>query len=269
MTEEEKQQQGQVKKEKKYYWLKLKEGFFRDKRIKKLRRIAGGDTYTIIYLKMQLLSLREKGLLLYEGVEDTLAEELATELDEETENVTVTLNYLFRYGLLEEIDGERYLLPEAVKNIGSESDSAERVRKHRAKKKVEKLPGPSNSNALEAPKEEELLHCNGEVTKRNDHIETREKKEEKRENIQELTDKQRERVEFLGDLFVGWSVSDNQIFYLSSLLSKQMDFKITDSEYSRDLALYEEFDKLIKKARAENVKHIYRWLEVVIPNWRI
>ena len=36
---------------KKYYWLKLKEDFFRDKKIKKLRKIAGGDTYTIIYLK--------------------------------------------------------------------------------------------------------------------------------------------------------------------------------------------------------------------------
>lgn len=285
MTEENNKQQDQVKKEKKYYWLKLKEGFFRDKRIKKLRRIAGGDTYTIIYLKMQLLSLREKGLLLYEGVEDTLAEELATELDEETENVTVTLNYLFRYGLLEEIDGERFLLPEAVKNIGSEGTSAERMRKHRAKKKIEKLPGPSNSNALEAPEEDEVSQSDVEVTKSDDHIETREKKEEKREkreeltnkqqeqeekeNIQELTDKQRERVEHLKDLLVGWSVSDNQIFYLSSLLYKKMDFDITDSELTRELALYEEFDKLIKKARAENVKHIYRWLEVVIPNWRI
>ena len=41
--------------EKKYYWLKLKEGFFEQKIIKKLRKIAGGDTYVIIYLKMQLL----------------------------------------------------------------------------------------------------------------------------------------------------------------------------------------------------------------------
>ena len=38
---------------KKFFWLKLKEDFFRDKRIKKLRKIAGGDTYTIIYLKLQ------------------------------------------------------------------------------------------------------------------------------------------------------------------------------------------------------------------------
>ena len=36
-------------------------------RMKKLRSIAGGDTYTIIYLKMQLLSLQNEGMLYYEG----------------------------------------------------------------------------------------------------------------------------------------------------------------------------------------------------------
>ena len=40
---------------KKYYWLKLKKDFFNSKEMKKLRRIAGGDTYTVIYLKMQLV----------------------------------------------------------------------------------------------------------------------------------------------------------------------------------------------------------------------
>lgn len=48
---------------KKYYWLKLRNDWFGDKRIKKLRSIAGGDTYTIIYLKMQLLSLKNEGKL--------------------------------------------------------------------------------------------------------------------------------------------------------------------------------------------------------------
>ena len=31
---------------KKYYWLKLKKDFFNQKEIKKLRKIAGGDTYS-------------------------------------------------------------------------------------------------------------------------------------------------------------------------------------------------------------------------------
>ncbi|EEI83097.1 hypothetical protein HMPREF0077_0791 [Anaerococcus tetradius ATCC 35098] len=33
---------------KRYYWIKLKKEFFTGKRIKRLRRTSGGDTYTII-----------------------------------------------------------------------------------------------------------------------------------------------------------------------------------------------------------------------------
>ena len=43
---------------KKYYWLKLDRHFFGNARIKKLRKLAGGDTYTIIYLKLLLLMLK-------------------------------------------------------------------------------------------------------------------------------------------------------------------------------------------------------------------
>ena len=42
---------------KRYFWLKLDRHFFNNARIKKLRRLAGGDTYTIIYLKLLLLSI--------------------------------------------------------------------------------------------------------------------------------------------------------------------------------------------------------------------
>ena len=59
---------------KKYFWLKLKDNFFKQKSIKKLRKMAGGDTFTIIYLKMQLLSLTNEGKLYYEGVEDNFVE---------------------------------------------------------------------------------------------------------------------------------------------------------------------------------------------------
>ena len=73
--------------EKKYYWLKLKEEFFADKAIKKLRKIAGGDTYTIIYLKMLLKAIKQGNRLYFEGVEESFPAELALELDEEEDNV--------------------------------------------------------------------------------------------------------------------------------------------------------------------------------------
>ena len=120
---------------KKYYWLKLKEDFFRDKKIKKLRKIAGGDTYTIIYLKMQLLSLKTDGLLFFDGIEDTFAEELALEIDEKVDDIRVCLMFLTKNELLEyHQENEEYLLTEAKSFVGSETQTAERMRKMRAKK---------------------------------------------------------------------------------------------------------------------------------------
>ena len=131
---------------KRYYWLKLKDDFFTDKRIKKLRKIAGGDTFVLIYLKLQLLSLQNEGMLEYEGIEDDFAEEVSLMLDEDLENVEVTLNFLRQTGLLVESEiPNEYLLPETQTLIGSESASAERVRKYRERQKGE----------IETPKEEQ------------------------------------------------------------------------------------------------------------------
>ena len=113
---------------KRYYWLKLQDGFFNSKRIKKLRRLAGGDTYTIIYLKMQLLAIKSGGILRWTGVEDDFASELALDLDETPDNVAVTLQFLLTYGLAETSDNINFFLPYAVENTGSETTAAKRMR---------------------------------------------------------------------------------------------------------------------------------------------
>lgn len=85
--------------EKKYYWLKMTDQFFEDKAIKKLRKIAGGDTYTIIYLKMLLTAIKQGNKMYFEGIEDDFMEELALELDEDTDNVKVSHGRKKRYSL--------------------------------------------------------------------------------------------------------------------------------------------------------------------------
>lgn len=154
--------------EKKYYWLKLKDDFFRDKKIKKLRRIAGGDTFTIIYLKMQLLSIKNGGMLHFDGVESDLAKELALDLDEDVENLRMTIAFLRSNDLIEECENDDYLLPEAARAIGSEAASAERVRKLRSRqvKTVEALQ--CNASALQC--NSDVTNCNGDVTKCNTDI---------------------------------------------------------------------------------------------------
>lgn len=114
--------------QKRYYWLKLQDGFFTSKRIKKLRRLAGGDTYTIIYLKMQLLAMKTDGVLRWTGLENDFASELALDLDEDAENVAVTMHYLLSCGLAESSDNINFFFPYAVENTGCETSAAKRMR---------------------------------------------------------------------------------------------------------------------------------------------
>lgn len=122
--------------QKRYYWLKLQNDFFSRKEIKRLRRIAGGDTLTIIYLKMLCRSLKDNGKLYYDGLDNDFVSELAMDIDEDTENVQITVNYLIRTGLLEQIDEDEYTLKDAESNTGTETAVAARVRKHRERQKA-------------------------------------------------------------------------------------------------------------------------------------
>lgn len=129
---------------KRYFWLKLHKDFFQRKEIKRLRKIAGGDTYTIIYLKMLLRSIMSDGKLYFDGLEDDFASELALDLDEKEENVQITIQYLLKIGLIEMCSDEEYYLPDTKDSTGCETAVASRVRKHRERKKA--------------------LHCNADVT---------------------------------------------------------------------------------------------------------
>lgn len=121
---------------KRYYWLKLSEDFFRQKEIKKLRRIAGGDTYTVIYLKMLLRSMEDGGKLYYEGYESDFASELALDIDEDVENVKMTVAFLIANGILHENTASEFEITTAREMVGSEGGSARRMRKMRAVKAI-------------------------------------------------------------------------------------------------------------------------------------
>lgn len=120
-----------------YFWIKLRRDFFASKRIKKMRRLPGGDTLLIIYLKMQLLSLTQDGYLYFSGLESDFAEELALDLDESPENVKLTISYLQSVGLLETTDNQAFYLPFVAENTGSETASAQRVRDFRSRKALQ------------------------------------------------------------------------------------------------------------------------------------
>lgn len=122
------------KEAKRYYWLKLKNTYFSQLTQKKMRREENGKEMQVIYLRMMLLSIDNKGFIYYQGLYDSLEEELALEFDEDVELIRQTIEFLKRNNLVTIDEEENCYLPEAVENTGSESYSAERMRRMRAKK---------------------------------------------------------------------------------------------------------------------------------------
>lgn len=133
-----------------YYWLQLKEDFFKTKEMKLMRKLPGGEEITIIYLKIMLVSLADEGKIFFEGLAEDLAEELSLLIDEDAEAVRMALIFLEQKKLLTTSDNYQYNLEQVPEMIGSETASARRVRKHRDSQKA--------------------LHCNTEVTNRNGEI---------------------------------------------------------------------------------------------------
>lgn len=122
---------------KRFWWLKLKEGYFNSEGMRRLRKQAGGEVFTIIYLKMQLASLRTDGVLSYNGYDETFAKEIAFAINEDVDNVANAIAILRRYKLVEDITDTSFFMPEAVSNTGSECDSAARVRRLRERKALQ------------------------------------------------------------------------------------------------------------------------------------
>lgn len=176
---------------KRYFWLKLHKDFFQRKEIKRLRKIAGGDTYTIIYLKMLLRSIMSEGKLYFDGLEEDFAAEVALDLDESEENVQITITYLLNSGLLEMRSDDEYYLPDTKNSTGCETAVAARVRRHREKQKalqcntdvtqVKHLCNGEIEKELDKEKDIEIEHRDRDITIST----TRENKEI--ENSQSLT----------------------------------------------------------------------------------
>ena len=207
---------------KKYYWLKLKDNFFNQKEVKKLRRIAGGDTYTIIYLKMQLLSIKKDGIIEFEGTEKDLAEQLSYEIDEDLNNIQVTLSFLKVNNLIEEISENNFLLTKVPDCIGKEGASAERVRRHRERKAL-----------LEKEKEQKMLQCNGEVTNSNNDVIKSNTEIEKEKEIEIETDNNISKDIFINKVVSEWnSIGVSPIKFIRGTRQKMLNARI--KEYSEE-----------------------------------
>lgn len=159
------------KKNKRYFWLKLENTYFKRLDQRKMCKQKNGYDMQRIYLKMMLLAVDKSGYIPFQGVYDSIQEEIAEELFEDIELVNQTVEYAQKNKLLE-MNELQIFLPQVLEMTGSETDSARRVRKHRESKSLQCNTDETSCNTekdieieLESEKEIEKEHTHKENSK--------------------------------------------------------------------------------------------------------
>lgn len=135
--------------EKRFFWLKLRETFFNETYIKAMRTFKNGDSLVLTYLEMALYSLKSNGVIERGELTPSLADEISIAVNEPVTRVKKTIEMLTK-ARVAELDGDRLYLTEMMKLMGTESTSAERMRRMRSRKSDE-LPPSQCDSAVTSP----------------------------------------------------------------------------------------------------------------------
>ena len=124
---------------KRFYWIKLRESFFQQETIDWLMEQENGSAYIVLYLRMCLLTANTSGELIRNIGDMTIPydpKKIAQKTGFDIDTVNVAISLFKHLGLIEETQEGIQILPEVKNMVGSESESAARVRKYRNKKKA-------------------------------------------------------------------------------------------------------------------------------------
>ena len=122
----------------KYYYLKLKEGFLESEEIKILESMKDGYIYSNILLKLYLRSLRNEGRLMYRNVIPYTPEILATLVGHKVGTVEKALEIFRNLELIEILDNGAIYMMDIQNFIGQSSTEADRQRAYYNRVKGEK-----------------------------------------------------------------------------------------------------------------------------------
>lgn len=123
----------------KYYYLKLKEGFFDSDDMKLLQGMADGYVYSDILLKLYLRSLRQEGRLMYRDIIPYTPDMIATITNHQVGTVEKAIGILERMGFIEILDNGAIYMTDIQNFIGQSSSEADRRRSYRRMIDDEKL----------------------------------------------------------------------------------------------------------------------------------
>ena len=149
---------------KKYYWLKLKEDFFEEDTIAWLEEQDNGVYYSNFYLKLCLKSLKTGGILI-RNVGEILIPYDISKLAEVTrvnkDTAIVAMELFKKIGLVQILENGEIYLSQLNNMVGAETKAAERMRKSRANKKLDKATPSDKCNNVTS----KLQKCSPEIEK--------------------------------------------------------------------------------------------------------
>jgi predicted phage replisome organizer len=117
---------------KKFYWLKLKRDFFKRHDIRIIESMPNGKDYILFYLKMLLESIDHEGELRFSDAIPYNEQMLSVITNTNIDIVKAAMKLFIDLRMVDVMDDQTIYMMEVEKLIGSESESAVRMRRHRA-----------------------------------------------------------------------------------------------------------------------------------------
>lgn len=149
--------------DKRYYWIKLKTDFFDIETIDWLKSQENGCEYIVLYQQLCLMTANKDGEMAVKIGEMLVpfdAKKIARDTKTDIDTVLVALELFSRIGLIYLQENGIFRIPAVSEMVGSECDSAQRVRKHREKQKAlqsnEDVTDNVTDKALQSNEELEL-----------------------------------------------------------------------------------------------------------------
>lgn len=132
----------------KYHWIKLPDNFFKRHDIKIIKKMENGEKYVLFYQQLLLESISHEGELRFSDMIPYDENMLSTITDTDIDIVRSAMKLLTQLGMVEILDDATIYMAELQKMVGTDN-GAERVRRHREKKKIELLEDVTKCNVTE------------------------------------------------------------------------------------------------------------------------
>lgn len=239
---------------KKFYWLKLKRDFFKRHDIRIIEEMTNGKDYILFYLKLLLESIDHEGSLRFSDAIPYNEQMLSVVTNTNVDIVKAAMNLFIELNMIDVLDDQTIYMTEVEKLIGSETDSAKRMRDLRTKQK-----------ALDSS--EKTSQCDTDVTPMLENVtQSKSKRIEKEIDIELDVDVEKESDDSNGNGTenVDNSVDNSPLEYMGGTLGKGV---VLLSQAQRDVLLdelgFDAFNHYVKRLatfiidKQANVKNHY------------